>query len=63
MDKLININDSDIYNGKTFILDSIFPIIDKYGVVAHRVLHKNLEKLLMKSMNLILKVSSSSRTG
>lgn len=59
MEKLINTSDADIYNGKTFILDNIFPIIDKYGVVAHRVLHKNLSKLLMKAMNLLLRVNSS----
>lgn len=41
-------------------MDNIFPLVDKFGVISNRVLHPLLLKVLMKALNLLLKVNTSS---
>lgn len=60
MDKIIQISEDDIYNGKTYLLDTIFPVMNKFGVIANRALHPRLLKILMKGLNLLLRVNVKS---
>jgi len=60
MDKIIQIPEDDIYNGKTYLLDTIFPLINKFGVISNRALHPRLLKILMKGLNLLLRVNVKS---
>ncbi|EAR98294.1 WD domain, G-beta repeat protein (macronuclear) [Tetrahymena thermophila SB210] len=58
MEAIINTKEDDIYNGKTYVLDTILPILNKQSVVSNRPLHQKLSKILQKAINLVIRVNS-----
>lgn len=57
MDKIIEEINNNANTSKDYLLDTIIPPITKFGVIWNRPLHSRLLKILMKGLNLILKVS------
>ncbi|KAL4470975.1 hypothetical protein ABPG72_013562 [Tetrahymena utriculariae] len=58
MEAIINTKEEDIYSGKTYVLDTILPILNKQSVVSNRPLHQKLSKILQKAVNLVMRVNS-----
>ena len=63
MKKIIDEPDSEISDGKIYMIDTIFPIIDKDGAIKFQALHPQLLKILMKGFNLLLRDNVKSKNG
>jgi len=63
MKEIIEISEDKIYNGKAYLLDTIFPIINMEGAISNRALHSQLLMILMKGLNLLLRVNVKSKEG